>query len=170
MVKNRLMKGLRMAMAAAAVVGITAGCGYRIHGRQSLPFTEVRVAVVGNTTYEPKLQDRLHRALTVEFLRQGVHVGSTAENTLSCTVNRFDITALSEKSGFVTEYRILVDAVCRLTDASGKVTGTAAVTSPFIVSFAAAEEFGRLIAGKEAAEERAAADLATEIVGHFIYR
>ncbi len=164
------MKALRMVMAAAAVAGIITGCGYRVHGRQSLPFTEVRIAAVENTTYEPKLQDRLHRALTEEFLRQGVHVSSAAGNTLSCAVRRFDIIELSEKKGFVTEYRILIDAACRLMDASGKVTGTAAVTSPFIVSFAASEDFGRLISGKEAAEERATADLATEIVGNFIYR
>ena len=42
--------------------------------------------------------------------------------------------------------------------------------SPFIVSFASAEDLGILLAKKELAEEKASRDVAMRIVGALIYK
>lgn len=166
---RRLITHYALRITVLSLLFLICGCGYRIQGRQSLPLQEVLIAPVVNQTHEPKLQDRLHRALTEEFLKQGVGVSRFASRTLSCTVRRFALDGLAEAGGIITEYRVSIDAECRLSDGAG-ATSAINVTTPFIVSFRSQDPFGAVLAGREAATDRAAADLAVEIVGGLIFR
>ncbi len=80
------------------------GCGYAIHNKASLPFRAIKIGKIENKTLEPKLQDRLYRALTEEFLKQGVDVNPVAAYKISGTVHEFVLKILSEKSDVAVDY------------------------------------------------------------------
>lgn len=154
----------------AVFILFLSGCGYSIHPQSSLSVSEVHIAPVDNKTREPKLQDKLHRALTEEFMKQGVRVSPAAEYTLAVSVTKFDMISLSEKEGITVDFRVAVNADFRLLDRSGKVVETRTVSSPFIVSVTAAQNLGTLFALRDVAEEQAMRDIAMEIVGALIFK
>ena len=170
--KLRLIRARKFlpVVATALVAVFLTGCGYHIHKHSALPFTEVKIGLLKNRTLEPKLEDRLHRALTQEFLKQGITISPAAQYTVTGVIHSFEMVGLSEKAGITVEYRVVIAADFTLGDGQGNVVGTKKTGSPFIVSFTASEDLGNLIASREVAEERAMKDIATEIVGALIYR
>jgi outer membrane lipopolysaccharide assembly protein LptE/RlpB len=152
------------------IVMLLGGCGYSVQRHAALPFTEISVGRIENTTFEPKLQDKLFEALTREFMKQGISVDPSAKLKLAGTINKFDLVGLSEKNGIIAEYRIVVNITFRLLDEEGKTRKTMTIKSPFIVSFTGSSDLGTLVATKESAEERAMADIAMELVGELIYK
>jgi outer membrane lipopolysaccharide assembly protein LptE/RlpB len=146
------------------------GCGYSIHPQSALPAKEVEIGLIENMTVEPKLQDKLQKALTEEFMKQGIRVSRGAEYRITGVVNSFDLVSLSEKGGVTVEYRVAVSAEFRLFDRGGRVLMTKITSSPFIVSVTDQGDLGNLLAVKDTAEERAMADIAMEIVGAFMFR
>jgi outer membrane lipopolysaccharide assembly protein LptE/RlpB len=147
-----------------------AGCGYTIHGRASLPFDSIQIGKIENKTYEPKLQDKLHRALTEEFLKQGITVHPDAGYTLSGTIHQFQLNVLSTKADIAAEYEAVIKADFRLVEPSGNVKDFKNIGSPFIVSFSSSGKLSDVIASKELASEKAIRDMAMEIVAVIIYR
>lgn len=146
------------------------GCGYSIHPQSSLPAKEISIGLIDNRTMEPKLQDKLVRALTEEFMKQGIRVSRGAEYTITGTVNNFDLVSLSTKAGVTVEYRVTMSAEFRLLDREGHVVVVKGISAPFIVALTDEGDLGRLLAVKDSAEERAVADIAMEIVGAFMFR
>ena len=146
------------------------GCGYSLHKTASLPFQSVDVVRIENKTVEPKLQDRLYKALTEEFLKEGIAVSSQAGYKLSCTINHFELKLLAEQSNVATDYEMIIKGTFVLTDPSGKKKEFKDIGAPFIVSFAGAGPLDELLASKEVASDRAIRNMATEIVGVLIYR
>jgi len=167
--KSNLLSGSVIAFACIALMLFT-GCGYSIHRQADLPFTEIRIGSIVNRTLEPKLQDKLHRALVEEFSRNGIAVSKHAANSLSGVINRFEMTSLSEKQDITVEYRITVEADFTFTDSNGKTRPIQKATSPFILFFGAARDMSSMLASRDLAEEKAAADIAMEIVGALIYK
>ncbi len=149
---------------------LLSSCGYSIHRHAALPFTELDIGLIENKTLEPKLQDKLHRAIVEEFLKQGISISLAAEHKLTGIINDFQMVTLSEKEGITVEYRVIINAEFKLLDAQGAVMEIKRIDSPFIVSFRGTEEFGRLLANKDIAEEKALDDIAIQIVGALIYR
>jgi outer membrane lipopolysaccharide assembly protein LptE/RlpB len=146
------------------------GCGYSIHPQSALPATEVEIGLIENMTVEPKLQDKLHRALTEEFMKQGIRVSRGAKYRITGVVNSFDMVSLSEKGGVTAEYRVIVSAEFRLFDREGRVVTKKKISSPFIVALTDPGDLGHLLALKDIAEERAMSDIAMEIVGALLFR
>lgn len=144
------------------------GCGYTIHGKTYLPFNEIYIERVENKTLEPKLQDRFHRVMTEEFLKQGINVNSSADYRLSGTINFFEINVLAERNVAV-EYEVVMKGDFKLIGPSGYTKEIKDVGSPFIVSFPGSGMLEDVLAGKELASEKALRDMATEIVGILIY-
>ena len=147
-----------------------AGCGYSLHPQSALPAKEVSIGLIENRTVEPKLQDKLQRALTEEFMKQGIRVSRAAEYKITGTVNSFDLVGLSEKGGVMVEYRVTMSAEFRLLDSGGRVVTVKNISAPFIVTLTDQGDLGRLLALKDTAEERAVADIAMEIVGALMFR
>lgn len=165
------VKRLLLVLVAVLVASVfISGCGYQVYRQTALPFTEVNIGFLKNETLEPKLQDRLSRALAEEFLKQGIGISPAAKYTLTGVINRFEMTGLSEKAGITVEYRVIIAGDFKLTDSEGKVAVTKNVGTPFIVSFTGTGDLGSLIASREVAEEQAAKDIAIEIVGALIYK
>jgi hypothetical protein len=145
------------------------GCGYTLHGRASLPFNEIQIGKIENRTLEPKLQDKLSRALTEEFLKQGITVSPDAGYKISGTIHRFELRLLSEKEDIAKEYEVIIRGNFTLVDPSGNAREYKDIGSPFIVSFSGPDLLNELRASKEIASERAIRDLAGEIVAALMY-
>ena len=164
------LRPLLSALCFYLVVLSLSGCGYTIHTKASLPFEDIQIGTIENKTYEPKLQDRLNKSLTEEFLRQGIAVRSNAGYKLSGVINKFALQVLSEKSDVAAEYEVTIIGDFKLTDPKGNIKEFKGIGSPFIVSFSGAGQLNQLIANKELASERALQDMASEIVAALIYR
>jgi len=159
-----------MLLAVCFLLSVVSGCGYTIRNKASLPFKEIKIGRIENKTFEPKLQDRLFRALTEEFLKQGVDVSPVAGYKLDCTIHDFELKILSEISSVAVDYEVTVKADFTLTDPAGKTKEFRNTESPFIISFSGPGPLNDLIAAKELASERAMTEVAVEIIGGLIYR
>lgn len=146
-----------------------AGCGYTLQSRTTLPFDSIQIERIENKTLEPKLQDRLYKALTEEFLKHGVTVQPAAGYKLSGTINRFELNVLSERRGTAIQYEVIMRGDFRLVGPSGDAKDLNNIGSPFIVSFPASGMLEDVLAVKELASERAIKDMAMEIVATLIY-
>ena len=144
------------------------GCGYTIHGKKSLPFDSIQISKIENRTLEPKLQDRLHNALTEEFLKQGIAVHPEAGYKLSGTIHLFELHVLSERSDIAAEYEVIIKGDFRLVDPSENIKEFKNIGSPFIVSFQSSDLLEDVLALKELASEKAIRDMAMEIVSILI--
>jgi len=166
---NRLTCSMLIALCSVLYAFCLAGCGYTLHSRTALPFDSVQIERIENRTLEPKLQDRLHRALTEEFLKNGITVLPSADYKLSGTINRFELHVLSEKRGVAVEYEAVIKGDFRLKGPSGDTKDMKNIGSPFIVSFPGSGVLEDVLAFKELASEKAVKDIAMEIVGILIY-
>jgi hypothetical protein len=144
------------------------GCGYTLHGKSALPFDEIQIERIENRTLEPKLQDRFHRVITEEFLKNGITVSPNAEYKLSGTITFFEMHVLAERDVAV-EYEVVMRGDFKLVSPSGDIKDLKGIGSPFIVSFPGSGLLEDVLAFKELASERALRDMATEIVGILIY-
>ena len=145
------------------------GCGYTIHGKVALPFDSIQIGRIENVTTEPKLQDVLYKALTEEFLKQGITVSPDSGYKLTGNINHFELRIISEKKELATEYEVIIRGDFRLAEPSGAVKEFKNIGSPFIVSFQSSNILEDVLALKEQASEKALKDLASEIVAHLIY-
>ena len=145
-------------------------CGYSIHRHADLPFKEIHIGLIENRTLEPKLQDKLHSALTEEFLRYGISINPSAGRTLTAIINKFNMVSLMEKDEITIEYQVVISADFSLLDEKGNTIKMKNVRSPFIVSFEGSEDFGTLLANRDGAEKNALRDVAMEVVGSLIYK
>ncbi|GAB4488201.1 MAG: hypothetical protein OHK006_18360 [Thermodesulfovibrionales bacterium] len=152
------------------VLGLCSACGYGVHGRADLPITEVAIGAIENRTLEPKVQDKLHRALVEEFTKNGIQVRNTADHTITATVKTFEMHILTEKKDIAVEYRITVNADFVIRGPDGKVRLLRNISSPFMVTLTESNALETLLARKEIAEERAMRDISMEVVGSLIYR
>ncbi len=148
---------------------LSSGCGYSVHRHSNLPFADIQIRMIENKTREPKLQDKLHAALTEEFMKNGIMVTPSSDTKLSAVVHTFDMTILSERKEITIEYMVTIRADFIVEDREGKKRSLKNIDSPFIVSFASSEDIATLLAKKELLEERAMRDVAMKIAGALIY-
>jgi hypothetical protein len=145
------------------------GCGYTLQNRTALPFDSIQIEGIENKTTEPKLQDRLCRALTEEFLKHGIRVQSSADYRLSGTIKLYELYVLSARRNIAMEYEVVIRGDFRLVRPSGDAKDFKDIGSPFIVSFPVFGMLEDVLALKELASERAIRDMAMEIVAALIY-
>ena len=148
---------------------LASGCGYSLHHKADLPFTEIRIGAIENKTLEPRLQDKLQEALAAEFSKNGIAVTRGAKAQLSGVIRTFDMVSLSEKDDTTVEYRVMIETDFTFTDADGRVQEIRKNGSPFIVSFSGSQDMGNLLANRDQAERQAMSDTAMEIVGELIF-
>jgi len=148
------------------------GCGYSVYQGSSFPFDSVRIGRIVNVTPEPKLQDKLHIALTEEFLRHGIDVTDSSENVLSGTITEFTLRILSERGEFATEYEAVITGNFTFTDREGRIKELKNISSPFIESFSGEKATGKIaqiVGAKENTAETALRGLSMMIVSELIY-
>ena len=147
---------------------LLSGCGYSVHRQSDLPFSEIQIGTIENKTLEPKLQDKLHTALTEEFMQNGIMVRPGADTKLSAVIHDFDMKILSEKEDITVQYRVIIRADFAIEYKNGK-TELKNMDTPFIVTLTASNALNKLLATKELAEEQAMRDVAMRLVGTLIY-
>lgn len=148
---------------------LSAGCGYTIQGRSSLPFDSVSIGNIVNKTYEPGLQDKMQTALSDELLKVGFNLNADSPCRIDGVINAFELRTLSEKSGTALEYEITIKGDFRLAEPPGK-TRELRNHGVFIVSFSGSGSLQAVAAAKEKAIEKALRDLSSEIAASIIYR
>ena len=149
---------------------LLSGCGYSVYTHSDLPFKEIKIGTIENKTLEPKLQDKLHAALTEEFMKNGIMVNPYADTKISAVLHKFEMTVLSEKKEITIEYRVAINADFIVEYKDGRKKEFKKIYSPFIVSLASSDDLATLLAKKELVEERAMGDVAMRIIGALIYK
>jgi len=143
-------------------------CGYRFIGSGSLPFDSVTIRPVMNKTYEPKLEERMHMALSQEFINQGMEVKAAASDAvLETTIITFALGAVAAVDETVKEQEIIMHVDLRLTS-NGKTTEFNSVASPIKITFQSTGTVRESVAHKEAAADKACREIAKEIVSKII--
>jgi len=134
-----------------------------------LPFDSIHIDRFENRTSQPKLEDKLFRALTEEFVKQGINVYSHAEYKLGGVIKHYDLRILSEKSGSAAEYEVIIESDFSLFDPSGEKKTFKDIGSPFIVSFPSSGTLEEMVATKDLALDRALQEISREIVALLMY-
>jgi outer membrane lipopolysaccharide assembly protein LptE/RlpB len=93
--------------------GLLASCGYQFVGSAPLPFESITIDPVVNKTYEPRLEEVLHRALSEAFIEQGIQVvDEGGDYNLHSVIKEFRTISESEfrsdeiERGVVVEQRV----------------------------------------------------------------
>lgn len=144
-------------------------CGYAVRGKAELPFDSISLGRIENQTLEPKLQDKLNRALAETFTAYGFTLSSSAKYRIEAYITKFMLTALSEQELTASEYEISILAEFRLIDTEKNITRKIEGTSPFTTSFTAVSPLENLTAKKELAMEYALKNLAEELARRIVY-
>ncbi len=153
-----------------AVCLFIASCGYRMTGSRLLPFNSITIKPVLNKTYEPGLEERLHNALSNEFINQGIEVrASGGDVELEATVTAFLLGAVGSVDGIVKEQELIMKVDIKLTD-KGRVTEFRAMQSPIKITFQSTGTVSESAAHKESAADKASREIAKEIVSRIIMR
>ena len=160
-----------MLVISLLTAALISGCGYTLQGRSDLPFDNISLGTIENSTVEPKLQDRMSRLLAETLMEYGVDVRPSAANRIEGTISQFNLTPVSEKSLSAIEYQITVVGDFRLVDVkTQKSQPLLSVSSPFITYFRSSGTLVSVLAQKEAASESALRDLSRELVRRMIYK
>ncbi len=143
-------------------------CGYRIIGSKFLPFDSITIKPVKNKTYEPRLEEILHNALSNEFVNQGIEVKATGASVeLETTITAFELGAIGAVAEIVKEQELIMRVDIKVIDEE-KVTEFKAMKSPIKVTFQTTGTVSESVAHKERAIDKASAEIAKEVVSKII--
>lgn len=149
---------------------LVSSCGYRMIGSKFLPFDSITIKPVLNQTYEPRLEEKMHNALSEEFIRQGIRVkadGSTVY--LETVVTNFGLSAVGMDDEKVVEQSISMNVNVKIVEA-GKATEFRSMRSPINITFQSTGTVSETVANKERAIDKASREIAKEIVSRIIIR
>lgn len=145
-------------------------CGYRMVGSKFLPFDSITIRPVQNKTYEPRLEERMHNALSEEFIKQGIEVRAAGGDVyLETVITEFGLTAVGVDDGRVIEQAVAMSVNVKITD-SGKVIEFGSMQSLINVTFDSTGTVSESVANKERAADKASSEIAKEIVSKIIIR
>ena len=144
------------------------GCGYQLIGSRTMPFGSVTIHPVMNKTYEPRLEDRLHSAFSMEFIAQGINVKhSGGDIGLETAVTAFELSAFAAIGDKVQEQEITMKVDIKITE-KGKITELKSIQSPIKITFQSAGTLTNTGVEKEKAIEKACTEIAREIISKII--
>ncbi len=140
-------------------------CGYRFVGSTLLDFDSIKITHVENKTYEPRLEDKLHLALSKEFINLGIAVNAgDSEVVLEATVTDFELGAIAAIDEIVKEQELIMKTDIRILK-NGNVTEFKGMQSPIKITFQTTGTVSEAAARKDAAIDKACSEIAKEIVG-----
>lgn len=167
---GRTLPLLSRILAAAVTLCFLGGCGYTLQTARSLPFGSISVGPIENRTFEPKLQDRLHRILTETLMEYGFEVAVSSRHVLSGSVISFTLVPLAEKDLTTTLYEVVVTGSFTLLDTeTGESKILASVKSPFITTFTGGGPIESVLSKKELATDAGLRDLSRELTRRIVY-
>jgi hypothetical protein len=162
---GRTVSYLMCSLLAALALSAT-GCGYTLSG---IPKTEsVSLGRILNNTHEPKLQDWMCEALTLELMKNGIHVSRSAGYTVSGSINRVSIKSVAERDGLTIQYEVNIGGEFHLTGPDGRRSPLRS-RGLFLVTFSSVGDLESVIARKQQALKTALDDMAGEIATSVFY-
>ncbi len=139
-------------------------------GSRHLPFSSVTIKPIQNKTYEPRLEEKLHKALSEEFISQGINViVSNGDVTIETTITIFALGAIAAINENVQEQTITMRADVKIIDKE-RVIEFNSMESPIRITFQTAGTVTDSVMQKERAIEKACREIASEIVGKMVLR
>jgi len=145
-------------------------CGYHMIGSKSLPFDSITIKPIHNKTYEPRLEDKLHNALSKEFITQGIKVvAANGDVDLEGTITTFELSSIASIDEKVQEQEITMRVDIRLTDKE-RVTKFTSMKSPIRITFQSTGGVSDSVVQKERAIEKACSEIARELISKIIIR
>jgi len=166
----KMKKNAFLSFSVLICVFFLTSCGYRIIGSQPLPFNSITIKPVQNKTYEPGLEERLHNALSAEFINQGIEIKSGAGDVeLKATVTTFVLGAIAAIDEVVKEQEIIMHVDIKMTD-NERVMKFDSMQSPIKITFQSTGTVSDSAAQKEMATDKACREIAKEIVSKIIIR
>ncbi len=152
---------------------LLSSCAYHIIGSKSLPFDSITVKPVLNKTYEPRLEESLHNALSKEFITQGVKVMAAGrpggDIDLEATITTFELSTIAAVDERVKEQAITMRVDIKIIYEE-KVTEFKAMESPIKITFESTGTVSESVIQKERAINKACSEIAKEIVSRIIMR
>ncbi|MEE8329856.1 MAG: LPS assembly lipoprotein LptE [Thermodesulfovibrionia bacterium] len=145
-------------------------CGYHMVGSKPLPFQSITIKSVQNKTYEPKLEDRLHNALSKEFISQGIKVmarGGDAD--MEAIITTFELSSIAAINETVQEQMIKMIVNIRVIY-KDRVTEFTSMESPIRITFPTTGTVSDSVVQKERAIDKACSEIARETISRIIIR
>jgi outer membrane lipopolysaccharide assembly protein LptE/RlpB len=165
---NAAYGSLKLLLTAYCLLLTLSSCGYHMIGSTLMPFNSITIKQVQNKTYEPRLEEKLHNALSREFINQGIKVQRAGGNVeIEATVNNFELGAIGAVDDKIKEQSIIMRVHIKLVD-QGKTTEFRAMESPIKITFQSTGTVSESIIHKELAIEKACSEIAKEIVSRII--
>ena len=161
---------IKLLLTACCLLLTLSSCGYHIIGSRLLPFNSITIKQVQNKTYEPRLEEKLHNALSKEFINQGIEVKRAGGDVeMEATVNIFELGAIGAVDNIIKEQSMIMRVNIKLVD-QGQVTEFKNMESPIEITFQTTGTVAASVALKEQAAEKACNEIAKEIVGRIILK
>ena len=147
---------------------LLSSCGYHMVGSGFLPFDSINIKHVDNRTYEPRLEEKLHHALSEEFINQGIKAeGSTADITLEAVITRFELGAIGTVDERVREQNIIMLVDIKVID-KGDVIEFKSMGSPIMITFQTTGTVPQTVDLRDRATIKASREIAKDIVSRII--
>lgn len=159
---------------------LVSSCGYHIVGSKYLLFESIAIRPVQNMTYEPTLKEKLHNALSREFITQGIDIvpadrpdtfGKVPESgiAIEARITTFNLKTIGAVDEQVKEQEIIMLVDVTIMDKNA-VSELKAVKSPIQVTYDAAGTVSEAAVNKERAIDKACAEIAKEIADRVIIK
>ncbi len=149
---------------------LLASCGYHLVGSKPLPFNSVTIQQIKNMTYEPRLEEKLHNALSREFITQGIRVKSSGGDVdVEAAITTFELKAIASIDERVQEQSIIMKVNVKISD-KDRVTEFIGMQSPIRITFMTIGTITESVVLKEKATEKAFLEIAKEIISKLIIR
>ena len=143
-------------------------CGYHMVGSSFLPFDSINIKHIDNRTYEPRLEEKLHNALSEEFINQGIKTeGPSADIALEATITRFELGAIGAVDESVREQEIIMFVDIKVMD-KGDVIQFKSIGSPVLITFQTTGTVSQTVDLRDRATIKASREIAKDIVSRII--
>ena len=142
-------------------------------GSRLLPFNSITIKQVQNKTYEPRLEEKLHNALSREFITQGINIvpadrpdtlGRVPDSgiVLETRITTFELRTIAAVDEQVKEQEIIMLVDVTIID-KNTMSEFKAVKSPLQITYQATGTVSEADARKDIAIDKACTEIAREI-------
>ena len=147
---------------------LVSSCGYHMVGSRFLPFDSINIKHVDNRTYEPRLEEKLHNALSEEFINQGIKAeGPSGDIILEAVITRFELGAIGAIDESVREQEIIMLVDIKVID-KDEVIEFKSMGSPILITFQTTGTVPQTVDLRNRATIKASREIARDIVGRII--
>jgi len=147
---------------------LLSSCGYHMVGSRFLPFDSIYIKHIDNRTYEPRLEEKLHNALSEEFINQGIKAeGPSADITLDVAITRFELGAIGAVDESVREQQIIMLVDIKVID-KDNVIEYHSMGSPVLITFQTTGTVPQTVDLRDRATVKASKEIAKDIVSRII--